>query len=49
MLKLPVAKIHEFMLTVLQEIGVPAEDAEICAEVLIASDLSGNNLTVSEG
>ncbi len=41
MLKLPVDKIHEFMLAVLQEIGVPAEDAKVCAEVLIASDLSG--------
>ena len=41
MLRLPVDTIHEFMLAVLKGIGVPAGDAEVCAEVLIASDLSG--------
>ena len=41
MLRLPVDMIQQFMRKVLEEVGVPAEDAKVCAEVLIASDLSG--------
>lgn len=32
---------HEFMIAVFSQIGVPAEEAQICADVLIASDLKG--------
>src|SRR5690606_3235059 len=41
MLRLPVETLQEFMREVFTRIGVPAEDAAICAEVLIASDLRG--------
>jgi L-2-hydroxycarboxylate dehydrogenase (NAD+) len=37
----PVAIIHGFMVDVFTGLGTPAEDARICAEVLIASDLRG--------
>jgi LDH2 family malate/lactate/ureidoglycolate dehydrogenase len=38
---LPVDVIHRFMLEVFQGLGTPREDARICADVLIASDLRG--------
>ncbi len=38
---LPVAVVESFMKDVFQGLGTPAEDAAICAEVLIASDLRG--------
>jgi len=38
---LPVAELQSFMTEVFTRIGVPAEDAAICSEVLIASDLKG--------
>jgi len=38
---LPVNNVYEIMLTVFEELGVPAEEAKICADILIASDLSG--------
>ena len=41
MLRLPVETLQEFMREVFTRIGVPAEDAAICSEVLIASDLRG--------
>ncbi len=41
MFRLPVKQIEEFMCAVLHKIGIPSEDAKVCAEVLIASDLSG--------
>lgn len=41
MMYLPVKQMHEFMIAVFSKIGVPAQDAKICADVLIASDLRG--------
>ena len=41
MMYLPVKQMHEFMIAVFSKIGVPLEDAKICADVLIASDLRG--------
>ncbi|MCD8479259.1 MAG: Ldh family oxidoreductase [Candidatus Cloacimonetes bacterium] len=41
MLHLPVNQMHEFMITVFSRIGVPEDEARICADVLIASDLKG--------
>ncbi|MCB5269452.1 MAG: Ldh family oxidoreductase, partial [Candidatus Cloacimonadaceae bacterium] len=41
MLHLPVEQMHEFMIAVFSKIGVPADEAKICADVLIASDLKG--------
>ena len=41
MLKLDYMKLQEFMIEVLHRVGVPVEDARICAEILIASDLRG--------
>ncbi len=41
MLRLPVGQLHDFMIAVFSSIGVPADDARICADVLIASDLKG--------
>lgn len=41
MLHLPVPELKSFIFEVFTHIGVPAEDARICAEVLIASDLKG--------
>ena len=41
MMYLPVKQMHEFMIAVFTKIGVPLEDAKICADVLIASDLRG--------
>ncbi|PKN72122.1 MAG: lactate dehydrogenase [Candidatus Cloacimonetes bacterium HGW-Cloacimonetes-3] len=41
MKRLPVKELQEFMTTVFTKIGVPSEDAAICSEVLIASDLKG--------
>ena len=41
MTKLPVSTLQEFMTEVLTRIGVPASDAQICSEILIASDLRG--------
>jgi L-2-hydroxycarboxylate dehydrogenase (NAD+) len=38
---LPVKVIHGFMVDVFAGLGTPAEDAHICADVLIASDLRG--------
>jgi len=38
---LPVADLQGFMTEVFTRIGVPAGDAAICSEVLIASDLKG--------
>lgn len=37
----PVEMLHRFMEDVFVAVGVPAEDARICADVLIASDLRG--------
>ncbi|MCB5271161.1 MAG: Ldh family oxidoreductase [Candidatus Cloacimonetes bacterium] len=41
MMYLPVQQMHEFMIAVFSKIGVPTEEAKICADVLIASDLRG--------
>lgn len=41
MIRLPVQTLKDFMLQVFTRIGVPAEDAKICAEILISSDLKG--------
>jgi LDH2 family malate/lactate/ureidoglycolate dehydrogenase len=41
MKRLPVKDLQEFMTTVFTRIGVPPQDAAICSEVLIASDLKG--------
>lgn len=41
MKRLPVRDLQEFMTTVFTKIGVPPEDAAICSEVLIASDVKG--------
>jgi L-2-hydroxycarboxylate dehydrogenase (NAD+) len=41
MLHLPVSQMHEFMIAVFSKIGVPEDEARICADVLIASDLKG--------
>ncbi len=38
---LPVSELQSFMNEVFTRIGVPPSDAEICSEVLIASDLKG--------
>jgi L-2-hydroxycarboxylate dehydrogenase (NAD+) len=38
---LPVGIVHDFMRAVFQGLGIPGEDARICADVLIASDLRG--------
>ncbi|MCB5252475.1 MAG: Ldh family oxidoreductase [Candidatus Cloacimonadaceae bacterium] len=38
---LPVKQMHEFMIAVFSKIGVPIQEAKICADVLIASDLRG--------
>ncbi len=38
---LPVKLVREFTLDVLRGIGVPHEEAKICADVLIASDMKG--------
>ena len=38
---LPVNVVENFMMGVLQGLGVPEEDARICTDVLIASDLQG--------
>lgn len=38
---LPINVLHEFMITVFTKIGVPLDDAKICADILIASDLRG--------
>lgn len=40
-IRIPVEQIQNFMTAVFEKLGVPAEDAAICSEVLIASDLSG--------
>jgi L-2-hydroxycarboxylate dehydrogenase (NAD+) len=37
----PVNVIHEFMIDVFDGLGTPPEDARICADVLISSDLRG--------
>jgi L-2-hydroxycarboxylate dehydrogenase (NAD+) len=37
----PVNVIHEFMIDVFEGLGTPPEDARICADVLISSDLRG--------
>ena len=37
----PVAAIQRFMIDVFEALGTPPEDARVCAEVLIASDLRG--------
>ena len=39
--RVPVQKIYSLINTVFLKLGVPIEDAHICTEVLIASDLSG--------
>ena len=41
MLRLPVETLQQFMIEVFTRIGVPSEDARICADVLITSDLRG--------
>lgn len=41
MLYIPVETAQKFMIEVFTKLGVPAEDAKICSEVLIASDLRG--------
>ena len=41
MLHLPVPILKSFMVEVFTRIGVPPEDAKICSDVLIASDLKG--------
>lgn len=41
MKNLPIDTLKEFIREVFTRIGVPPEDAEICAEILIASDLKG--------
>ena len=38
---LPVEVIHRFMIGVFRALGTPLDDAQICADVLIASDLRG--------
>ena len=38
---MPVKVIHAFMVDVFSELGTPPEEARICADVLIASDLRG--------
>lgn len=38
---IPVDVIHQFMIDVLERLGTPPEDARICADVLITSDLRG--------
>ncbi len=38
---LPVKKIYNLIKTVLIKLGVPENDAKICADILIAADLSG--------
>jgi L-2-hydroxycarboxylate dehydrogenase (NAD+) len=38
---IPVDVIRQFMVDVFQALGTPADDAQICAEVLISSDLRG--------
>jgi LDH2 family malate/lactate/ureidoglycolate dehydrogenase len=38
---LPVDTLHRFMMDVFKGVGVPDEEARICADVLIASDLRG--------
>jgi L-2-hydroxycarboxylate dehydrogenase (NAD+) len=37
----PVDVVHQFMLDVFQALGTPPDEARICADVLIASDLRG--------
>ncbi|MCB5231003.1 MAG: Ldh family oxidoreductase [Candidatus Cloacimonas sp.] len=39
--KLSVEVVYEFMIKVFKELGVPEDEAKICADVLITSDLSG--------
>ena len=39
--RIPVQEVERFMLDVFVSLGVPLEDARICADVLIASDLRG--------
>ena len=39
--RIPIAEIEHFMLDVFAALGVPSEDARICTDVLIASDLRG--------
>ncbi len=38
---IPVAVIQQFMIDVFQGLGTPTDEAEICADVLIASDVRG--------
>ncbi len=38
---IPVEKIYKLMFQVFHKLGVPESEAKICADVLIASDLSG--------
>ncbi|MFN2167400.1 MAG: Ldh family oxidoreductase, partial [Anaerolineae bacterium] len=38
---MPVTVIHQFMVDVFTGLGTPADDARICADVLITSDLRG--------
>jgi len=38
---LPVSVVQQFMIDVFEALGTPPEEARICAEVLIASDLRG--------
>ncbi|MCB5245558.1 MAG: Ldh family oxidoreductase, partial [Candidatus Cloacimonetes bacterium] len=39
--RLPVETLKNFMIDVFQRLGVPEEEAKICTDVLIASDLRG--------
>lgn len=38
---LPVDTLHAFMMDVFTKVGVPKEDAKICSDILISSDLRG--------
>jgi len=41
MIRIPVDVVERFMVDVFRHLGVPADDARICADVLICSDLRG--------
>ncbi len=39
--KIPVGTIYDFMVAVFEALGTPLDDARVCSDVLIASDLRG--------
>ncbi len=41
MIHLPISTLHDFMKEVFIRLGVPQDDAQICADILLASDLRG--------